>query len=133
MIERLSSLHDNATYRARAETVLGGLAPFMARYPTGFGRYLAAAEFALGAPKEIALVGEPDAADTRALREAIFRPYRPNKVVVLRRPGEEPAAIPSPLLEERAQIDGRATAYVCENYACKLPVADPERLIEQLI
>jgi len=129
---RLALIFDDAAYRARAEAVLGGLAPFMARYPTGFGRYLAAAEFALATPKEIALVGQPDAPDTLALRETIFRPFLPNKVVVLRRPDEEPPAIPSPLLQQRTQVGGKATAYVCEHYACKLPVTEAEALAAQL-
>jgi len=129
---RLALIFDSAEYRARAEAVLGSLAPFMARYPTGFGRYLAAAEFALSTPKEIALVGEPDAPDTQALRAAIFQPYRPNKVVVLRRPDETTPAIHSPLLEQRTQLGGVATAYVCENYACKLPVTDAAALTAQL-
>jgi uncharacterized protein YyaL (SSP411 family) len=129
---RLALIFEDATYRERAETVLGGLAPFMARYPTGFGRYLAAAEFALATPKEIALVGDPSAAGTRALLDVIFRPFLPNKVVLLRRPDEDPPGVPSPLLADRAQISGKATAYVCENYACKLPVTDPQALREQL-
>jgi uncharacterized protein YyaL (SSP411 family) len=129
---RLALIFDNAEYRARAEAVLGSLAPFMARYPTGFGRYLAAAEFALSTPKEIALVGEPDAPDTQALRAVVFQPYRPNKVVVLRRPDETTPAIPSPLLEQRPQLGGVATAYVCESYACKLPVTDAATLSELL-
>ena len=37
-----------------------------------------------------------------------------------------------PLLADRGQIDGRATAYVCRNYACNLPVTDPDALAEQL-
>jgi hypothetical protein len=104
---------------------------FMERYPTGFGRYLAAAEFALATVKEIALVGEPHAEDTRALVEAIFRSFLPNKVVLLRAPGEEPP-VPSPLLADRAQIDGKATAYVCEQYTCKLPVTKVDALRDQL-
>src|SRR6185295_8096847 len=98
---RLALIFDDATYRARAETVLGGLAPFLARYPTGFGRYLAAAEFALSTPKEIALVGDPAAPDTQALRAEVARPFLPNKVVLLRAPSEAAPAIRSPLLEER--------------------------------
>ncbi|MBK9940363.1 MAG: thioredoxin domain-containing protein [Kouleothrix sp.] len=129
---RLALIFDAPLYRERAATVLGSLAPFMARYPTGFGRYLAAAEFALSAPKEIALVGEPGAADTQALCAEIFGAFRPNKVVLLRRPGHEPPAIGSPLLADRAQIGGKATAYVCQNYACKLPVSDPAALAAQL-
>jgi uncharacterized protein YyaL (SSP411 family) len=128
---RLSTIFDDATYRERALAVLNSMVPFMERYPTGFGRYLAAAEFAISTPKEIVLVGEPEAEDTRALIDVVFRPFLPNKVVLLRRPGEEPA-ISSPLLEGRVPIDGQATAYVCQHYVCKLPVTTPEALREQL-
>jgi uncharacterized protein YyaL (SSP411 family) len=52
--------------------------------------------------------------------------------VLLRAPGEEPPAVDSLLLEDRVQIDGRATAYVCEHYACKLPATDIATLRDQL-
>jgi uncharacterized protein YyaL (SSP411 family) len=29
-------------------------------------------------------------------------------------------------------VDGKPTAYVCRNYACQLPVTDPEDLAAQL-
>jgi uncharacterized protein YyaL (SSP411 family) len=129
---RLAVIFDDATARDRAEAVLGDMTPFMERYPTGFGRYLAAAEFALASTKEIALVGDPHAADTQALADAIFRPFLPNKVVLLRAPSEQTPAIPSPLLADRAALHGRATAYVCEHYTCKLPCSDPATLSELL-
>ncbi|MBS1965433.1 MAG: thioredoxin domain-containing protein, partial [Chloroflexi bacterium SZAS-1] len=127
---QLAAIFDLPEYRARAEAILGSLAPFLARYPTGFGRYLAAAEFALGTPHEIALVGDPAAPDMQALCAVIFQPFRPNKVVVQR--GSAAAAFTSPLLEGRTQLDGRATAYVCQHYACRLPVTDPAALAAQL-
>ena len=37
-----------------------------------------------------------------------------------------------PLLSGRDQIDGKATVYVCENFACKLPVNEVEKLRELL-
>ena len=131
LLLKLAVIFDLPGYRERALTVLGGMTQLMAQYPTGFGRYLAAAEFALATPREIALVGVPDAADTQALREAIFTPFLPNKVVVLQRP-DAAAAIASPLLAGRTQLGGRATAYVCQNYACQLPVTDAEALRAQL-
>jgi uncharacterized protein len=131
LLLRLAVIFDNQLYRERALAVLGSMQPFMERYPTGFGRYLAAAEFALFPVKEVALVGEPGAPDTRALAEAALRPFLPGRVVLHRAPGVEPE-VPSPLLADRTTIGGRATAYVCENYACQLPVTDVEGLRRQL-
>ncbi len=132
LLLKLGLIFDEPRYRERAMAVLGSLAQFMGQYPTGFGRYLAAAEFALSTPKEIALVGETNATDTQALRDAIFQSFLPNKVVVLAEPDEQPPAVQSPLLEGRTQVKGKATAYVCENYVCKLPVTDVAALREQL-
>ncbi|MEM8535126.1 MAG: thioredoxin domain-containing protein [Chloroflexota bacterium] len=128
---RLAIMFDSAIYRERAAAVLNNMAQLMERYPSGFGRYLAAAEFALSIPKEIALIGEPDASEMRALADTIFTPFLPYKVVLLRKPKGD-IAIPSPLLEQREQIDGKATAYVCQNYACQLPVTDATALRQQL-
>jgi uncharacterized protein YyaL (SSP411 family) len=36
------------------------------------------------------------------------------------------------LLADRPTVDGRATAYVCERYACQLPVTEPDALRAQL-
>ena len=57
---------------------------------------------------------------------ARLRPH----VVLAGGPGEGRAR--SPLLEGRAPIDGRATAYVCERFACQRPVTTPDEL-EQLL
>ena len=38
----------------------------------------------------------------------------------------------TPLLADRPLVDGRATAYVCERFACRVPVTDADALRDQL-
>ena len=37
-----------------------------------------------------------------------------------------------PALESMTALGGKATAYVCENYTCKLPTADLDRFAQLL-
>jgi uncharacterized protein YyaL (SSP411 family) len=96
------------------------------QYPLGFGQWLQALSYALSSPREIALVGDPSAADTRALLAVLRDGYRPNQVVALAVSGGE--GFPVPILRYRTPVDGRATAYVCVKMVCQPPVTDLEAL-----
>jgi uncharacterized protein len=130
---RLSLLLGRDDYRARAEAVLDSLSGGMERVPGAFGRLLAALDFHLSRPREVAIVGDPASPDTQALIDAVYARYLPNKVVVGRAPDDEEAPGLVPLLAERPTREGRATAYVCEGYACQNPTTDPEELAGQLV
>jgi uncharacterized protein YyaL (SSP411 family) len=128
---RLSLLLDRSDYRLAAERVLLLVRPAIQRYPLGFARALCALDLFLDAPKEIAIVGAFSSAATQALVRTVFEPFLPNKVVAGAAPGSDTSGIP--LLEQRDQLDGHPTAYVCEHYACQQPVTTPEALREQLL
>ena len=129
---RLAVLAGEQGYRDRAEAVLRSLAEPMARMPTGLGRLLSALDFALATPQEVAIVGDPDGPDTRALLGIVRETYRPNAVVALASGPEDPLSSELPLLADRPRRDGHATAYVCEHYACQAPTTSPEELKQQL-
>jgi uncharacterized protein YyaL (SSP411 family) len=95
--------------------LLHTLAP---QHPTAFGHLLQAIDFHLADVREVALVGPDREPLERVVREA-FRPH-----VVLA--GGEPDGVP--LLEGRTPVDGRAAAYVCEHFACRRPVTEPDEL-----
>jgi uncharacterized protein YyaL (SSP411 family) len=102
---------------------------FLGRYPTGFAKWLSAAELAVGGIVELAIVGDPAAADTRALLATATAGGRAGLVVAL---SPDPSSSMVPLLADRIAIGGRPTAYVCRDFACRMPVADPAALIAQL-
>ena len=123
---KLAILTDNADYRQKAAEVLRKLAPVMEKHPYGFARILSALDFYLSTPKEIAIVGEFTDEATQALIRQVYAKYLPNKVLAVGNMVNYDAHLP--LLEGKTRIDGRPTAYVCENYACKAPVTSAEEL-----
>ncbi|MFN0108371.1 MAG: thioredoxin domain-containing protein [Blastocatellia bacterium] len=126
---RFALLTGEESYRQRAEQILKLLISAMKRSPSAFGHLLCALDTLLASPYEIAIVGSPEADDTRALMDCVFKRYLPNKVVALTGSGD---ATSIKLLEGRNQIEAKATAYVCRNFYCQAPVTDSQRLNEQL-
>ena len=125
LLLKLAVLTGNEDYRRQARLICLVMKESMARQPTGFGRLLCALNHLLVPSQEIAIVGDPEGADTAALLQVVRSRYLPTSVLALKRPGEESML---PLLEGRDLVNGQAAAYVCENYACKLPVTDVQAL-----
>ena len=128
---RLAVLTGDRRYETAATRALRPMADLMARHPGGFGRFLCALDFHLGPVVEVALV-TPRAGEEGPLAREVFGRYLPNRVVTGMIAGDSAAAAGIPLLEGRSAVDGKATAYVCENYACELPVTEPDALARQL-
>ena len=133
LLLRLSAFTGDATFEAEALSALRLVGDALGRAPSAFGQALCALDRFLGPARAVAIVGDPDRDDTRALvAEANRRRYRPNLVLAAGAADDADARRAIPLLRDRAAIGGRATAYVCEGFSCRLPVTDPDALAEQL-
>ncbi len=120
---RLEAFTGEQHYRDSATRCLKTVQRIAARLPLGFGHALQAVDFHIGPVREIALVGPED---SRArLHAAVLEAYRPRTVVASRLDAADSVV---ELLRGRGPIDGLAAAYVCENFACELPVTDPAAL-----
>ncbi len=128
---RLAAFTGEGRYRDAAERAIGTVAPYMARYPTGFAQWLVAASFAAGDAVEVAVIGDISEAATTELVQPVWSEWRPFQVLAVAPPGVA-ADSAVPLLHDRPLIDGRPTAYVCRDFVCSLPVSTAERLIDQL-
>ena len=65
--------------------------------------------------------------DLRPLERVVRGAFRPHLVLAASSPAAGHAN-GVPLLEGRSPVDGRPAAYVCEHFACKAPVTQPEEL-----
>ena len=119
---RLAALTGEHAYEERAVGVLELLHELAGTHPHAFSHLLQALDFHLSPVREVALAGE----DTTALERVVRGAFRPHIVLA----GGEPDGVP--LMEGRTPVDGRAAAYVCEGFACKAPVTEPDELEELL-
>jgi hypothetical protein len=124
---KLSALTGRGDFRDIAEAALRQAADLAVRYPTAFGRWLSAAEFALAEVKQVAIVVSEAGQDSaRELVNAVRAAYRPNVVVAAAlHPIKENAP---ELLRDRPPVDGKSAAYVCEGFVCQRPVTTPDEL-----
>jgi hypothetical protein len=115
---RLAALSGDQEYERRAVSVLRLLHTVAVQHPQAFGHLLQALDFHFAPTREVALVGE----DTSELERVVRASFRPHLVLA----GGERDGVP--LLEGREPVDGRPAAYVCEHFACKAPVTEPDEL-----
>ena len=129
---KLAAFTDEGKYRDLAEKALGLVVGMSVRYPTAFGRWLSAADFALGNTKQVAVIVEADAFGEEAseLIRVVRSAYRPNLIIAASTyppPSRAPA-----LLSDRPLKNGKPTVYVCEGFVCKNPVTAISELQELL-
>ena len=129
---RLGVITGDDGYSSRGATPLRALQQLLGRAPGATGYWLGALDFYVSLPREIVIVGPPDADSTQSLLREVSARFMPNKVAVGLSDPANPPLKNSPLLEQRVMQDGQPTAYVCENYACQLPVTDAAALAAQL-
>jgi uncharacterized protein len=114
------------TYRERAETLLRLFADAMRSQPFGFAALLGAVDFHADGPREIAVVGDPAAPQTKALLQRVRATYIPNRTLLVLDPRDQ--APRPPLLEGKGQLDGQPTVYVCHRMTCSPPATQWEAI-----
>ena len=102
--------------------------------PSAHTQLMVALDFGIGPCYEVVIAGKLEAEDTKAMVRALRAHFLPNKVVLLN-PGERESPEIAKLAEftkNQSSIGGRATAYVCMNYNCKLPTTDINKMLALL-
>lgn len=137
MVENLVRLHtltlDDA-YRERATAILRQYSPFLTERPTGLPRMLAALDHYHDTPKEIVVALPAEGAASNPFREALARRFLPNRALIVLREGEIPPELENvvPWIAEKGPVEGKPTAYVCEERVCLAPTTAASVFSEQI-
>jgi uncharacterized protein YyaL (SSP411 family) len=129
LLLQFAALTGEGRYLEPAEDALRAIQALAPRYPSAFAAWLANLAAVTGPQLQLALIGDPQKPDFSHLYQVVAQRYLPGIVVAGASPGQADAPA---LLNGRGMIDGKATAYLCRGFSCKLPTAQPSELLSQI-
>ena len=133
-LTRLAALSDSPKLEAFVGRAIAEQEPSLEQTPHAFPTLLRAVALRTRGMSVAVIMGDPAAADTRALAGRARRVLRPEDAIVVAMPGRPAVAgIAASWLAGREMLNGQATAYVCHGTVCSLPVQDPAKLVADLV
>jgi uncharacterized protein YyaL (SSP411 family) len=130
--ERLAHFSDRAEYREVAQRTLRALGPKMANQPVAVPQMLVAFDYSLAVRREVVIASALDQA--RPFLRQLRTRFLPHTVVLLIDSEETRGKLTDifPAAADMREVNGRPTAYVCQDYACQLPVNEVSKFVELL-
>ena len=128
LFARLGLLTGDPSWLDRARAVAGAFAARVARYPAAFSQFLQGAAYLFEPTREVVVAGDAAAEHTRALLSVLDRTYAPETTVLFVPEGEAAILEVAPYAAQMNPRGARALAYVCQNFTCRAPVAEPGEL-----
>jgi uncharacterized protein len=124
---------DTESYASKIELTLGNFAGRAAQAGRTVPMMLAALSSYHAGSEQVVIVGDRDARDTAALVDVIRSRYRPAMLTICVQPdGRDAIASRLTWVKALTARDGRATAYLCREFACQAPTNEPAELARQL-
>jgi len=129
-LARLAAIRNDGELLGRAKKTVNAFARQLAHFPSALPQMLVAFDFLEGSPRQLVIAGDSDSAETKALLAEVHRHFLPNKVLLLadRAEGQRYLGEKNEAVRAMSMVGGKPAAYVCENFACKAPIADAKEL-----
>ena len=112
--------------------IFSGFREHLGQAGVSFAAMLCALDFHLAPPREVAIVGDAAAPETRAMLDLLATRFHPGTVLAFAGADAHAAAGAVPLLEGREGGERQPTAWVCRDMTCQLPVHTAAELDAQL-
>jgi uncharacterized protein YyaL (SSP411 family) len=131
---RLGRTTANSDLEEKAAKIGRAFSRSVKQSPSAHTQLMVALDFGIGPCYEVVIAGNAKAEDTKAMVKALRTRFLPTKVVLLN-PSEQKSPEIAQFAEftkNQSSIEGKATAYVCLNYNCKLPTTDINKMLELL-
>ena len=130
----LGHLTGRAEYFDEASMLSRALSQEVDRAPQAHTHLLSALDLAFGPSYETVICGDSRSGDSKRMLRALDTHFLPCNVVIFRPAETEHPEIAeiAPFTKFHLCIDGKPTAYVCQNYACSVPTTDTAEMLRML-
>lgn len=134
VLQRLGEMTNRPEFRDASDRALRALGRKMTAQPSAAPQLLVALGNALFPHRQIVLSGDREAVDMRALVREIHARFLPGSISLMldSETAQSLLARSNPPIAGMKPVDGQPAAYVCQNYACQLPVTEASKLAELL-
>lgn len=131
---RLAAMTGNSEWNELAPKSIEAFGKILATYPPAMPLMLSAMSFQMDKPKQIVIAGGKNDEDTKELFREVYSRFLPNSIVLFADGGNNQSYLMKnlPFLATVEKLNGRATAFVCENFTCSLPVTSRGELAAML-
>jgi len=132
---RLSAITGNLSYSEKAHEILNAFGAVINGHPSGCCHSLSSVLYTSGSSREVTVIGMEEDRELQSMKNVLFTVYDPFMVyaVCSDQDEKEKLEVLIPRLGERKMVNGKATAYVCANFACREPVTTAHELKQQLV
>jgi uncharacterized protein YyaL (SSP411 family) len=133
-LQRLYQFTLDPRHLERAGRLFSALHAELVRNPAQLSELLLAVDYHLDTPKEVVLVADAPGDELERMLAPLRSAFLPNRALVIlpAAEGREKRSASVPWLRGKVAVEGRVTAYVCEDQVCELPTSDPAVLAAQL-
>jgi uncharacterized protein YyaL (SSP411 family) len=123
------------SYIERAKSVLDAFSSQLAQGPALMTYMLSAFDFFVGPSQEIVIASAgASQTDVKKMIKTIRHTYLPNSIVLMHtdEAGKKVLEQIAPYIKDQTPINGKAAAYICNNYVCGSPITSAAKLETEL-
>lgn len=129
---RLAHLTGMYEFEDKAHQLLKTFANSITDYPKGYSFSLIVLLFIQSKSKEIVIAADRNNNETKKMIDIINEKFRPFTISMLYSNENKNVEKLAEFISKYNSVNGRPTAYICENYSCKAPITDT-KLFKQIL
>ncbi len=131
---RLGQLQNEPQWSQMARRLIESFSEVINHYPPALPLMLTAWHHIDSKLSQVVIAGKRGAKDTEVMLDIVESTFTGLRLVLLADGAENQKYLTQklPFLETAVPLKGKATAYICSDFTCKMPITDPADLKQQL-